>query len=323
VLPVGPGGVQVLGGGLVWPWDPDADWGASPEDWAKAASETVKSATGGAVDPAAAAIDMAQKWTQVANIVSLLNNIRSKVWGKYGEDGAAIIERLWKVISDPFGTWQEDFENITKFFSTIGQVIDAFKADPEGCAGSLADLAEDELVQFIEALTSDDEEKKAEAWAEVFKMLGDIAIGVATAGAGSAATGAKVAAGGVAAAKAAAKAASNGAKKLGSIYEKDIALLRTLLGQKHHVLSKKIKDALAKHSNLKGVIEKWKKVTTQAATPCGHKGYQKWHRDYDEKVVKWLRDTPDATQDLFKEFLEKLYSEPEMKKRFPNGIKLE
>ena len=51
-----------------------------------------------------------------------------------------------------------------------------------------------------------------------------------------------------------------------------------------------------------------------------HCGYQQWHRDVDQEVIRWLRREATATKKQFEKFLREIYNRPEMRKRFPDGL---
>ncbi len=91
------------------------------------------------------------------------------------------------------------------------------------------------------------------------------------------------------------------------------------IGEKHHVLSNKIIKELEKHNSLKGFFNRNDpKFIHKAVDKNSHTGYQKWHRDYDEKIKKWIERNDHATPEEFREFINNIYQEPEMKLRFPN-----
>lgn len=90
-----------------------------------------------------------------------------------------------------------------------------------------------------------------------------------------------------------------------------------LTGQKHHILSKKIMRALEKTS-LKGSFNRNDSVV-QALYDISHKGYQKWHREIDNTIVKWLMNNPNATKTQFLNELYRLYNKKDIIKRFGEG----
>lgn len=92
-------------------------------------------------------------------------------------------------------------------------------------------------------------------------------------------------------------------------------------GQNHHVISRPIAKRLEKHEILGGLYEpRDERFVAKARDRESHCGYQKWHRDVDLEVMKWLRDHEKATPKQFETFLRELYNRPEMLKRFPNGF---
>jgi hypothetical protein len=92
-------------------------------------------------------------------------------------------------------------------------------------------------------------------------------------------------------------------------------------GQRHHVISKRIAEALEDHRVLRGLYKaRDPRFVTRAADKAAHKGYQRWHRDVDEEVVGWLKRYQDATSQEFEAFLRQIYSRPEMLARFPDGF---
>ncbi len=91
-------------------------------------------------------------------------------------------------------------------------------------------------------------------------------------------------------------------------------------GQWHHILSKKIMDGLKGTNSLKSAFER-DDFLVQALDEASHKGYQDWHRKYDQKVVDWLTDNPDASKSKFLEFLQDIYKESDMENKFPDAWK--
>jgi hypothetical protein len=59
---------------------------------------------------------------------------------------------------------------------------------------------------------------------------------------------------------------------------------------------------------------------TQAKDEKAHCGYQRWHRDVDQEVIKWLRTYKNATREEFEAFLRSLYSRSGLRARFPRGF---
>ncbi|MFL5245942.1 MAG: polymorphic toxin-type HINT domain-containing protein [Gemmataceae bacterium] len=94
-----------------------------------------------------------------------------------------------------------------------------------------------------------------------------------------------------------------------------------LLGQLHHVISKKIWRALDKHAILKGLFKvRDPRFVTRAISAIAHKGYQKWHRDLDRRIVEWLERFVAASEEEFMQFLKTLYNDPDLLWRFPKGF---
>ncbi|MEW6536829.1 MAG: RHS repeat-associated core domain-containing protein [Candidatus Auribacterota bacterium] len=92
-------------------------------------------------------------------------------------------------------------------------------------------------------------------------------------------------------------------------------------GQTHHVISKKIYDALSDHPILGGQYSyRDDGLTTQATNSDAHKGYQKWHREIDAEVSNWISRMPDVTTYDFENYLNDIYNRPELKEKFPDGI---
>jgi hypothetical protein len=96
---------------------------------------------------------------------------------------------------------------------------------------------------------------------------------------------------------------------------------QNLTGQIHHMLSKKILDALSKHKTLSGVFKK-NSLLVQALNKASHIGYQGWHIQYDDEVVEWLDENQDATAEEFIEFLKSVYDRADLKERFPGALEL-
>jgi hypothetical protein len=92
-------------------------------------------------------------------------------------------------------------------------------------------------------------------------------------------------------------------------------------GQLHHIISKRIADALDEHKTLKGHYEaRDPRFVSRAVDQKSHCGYQEWHRKVDDEVIKWLEDFRNATPKQFEEFLREIYNRPLMRARFPNGF---
>jgi hypothetical protein len=96
-----------------------------------------------------------------------------------------------------------------------------------------------------------------------------------------------------------------------------------LTGQIHHIISAKVHRALQDHKTLSDAYRRRDpRLVTQAADKAAHFGYQKWHRDLDAEVVRWLRDTvnENATVEDFEAWLRWRYSQPDLAARFPDGF---
>jgi len=92
-------------------------------------------------------------------------------------------------------------------------------------------------------------------------------------------------------------------------------------GQLHHIISKPIARALARHRTLGGRYkERDSRFVTRAADKASHNGYQRWHRNADDEVISWLDEHDLATPEQFEAFLRQLYSRPDMRARFPDGF---
>jgi len=94
-----------------------------------------------------------------------------------------------------------------------------------------------------------------------------------------------------------------------------------LTGQWHHVLSNRILRALEAHPTLHGLLDR-NDLVVQALDEASHRGYQAWHRTYDDEVVEWLTDPAhqNVTREEFLRFLREIYARPEMRQRFPNAL---
>jgi hypothetical protein len=92
-------------------------------------------------------------------------------------------------------------------------------------------------------------------------------------------------------------------------------------GQWHHILSAKVVRALGQHEVLRGALGR-NDFLVQAVDVASHRGYQTWHRAYDDEVVEWLGTHTTATSKEFLQFLLEVYGRPEMRQRFPNAVNL-
>jgi hypothetical protein len=86
-------------------------------------------------------------------------------------------------------------------------------------------------------------------------------------------------------------------------------------------LSKKAMERIKDNPNLAKLNRDHPMLVIQAKDLEAHKGYQTWHRLYDEKLVIWLRRNPDATREEFFKFLHGLNQEAEVASRIP-GVNL-
>jgi hypothetical protein len=92
-------------------------------------------------------------------------------------------------------------------------------------------------------------------------------------------------------------------------------------GQNHHVISRPIAKVLERHQSLRGLYEpRDERYVAKAKDKESHCGYQKWHRDVDLEVMRWLRKESRATPEEFMAKLREIYNRKDMLKRFPNGF---
>ena len=92
-------------------------------------------------------------------------------------------------------------------------------------------------------------------------------------------------------------------------------------GQNHHIISKRIAEALKEHETLGGLYEpRDKRFVAKAKDKEAHCGYQDWHRKVDAEVIAWLSRYEKAAPEQFMKMLREIYSRPDMLKRFPNGF---
>ena len=90
-------------------------------------------------------------------------------------------------------------------------------------------------------------------------------------------------------------------------------------GQGHHVLSRRIIKAIQNNKNLAGKVNRDKSVV-KAWTKKAHSGYQKWHRNIDNFVEKWLIKHPNATLEELGRVLYDQYCTKDMIKRFGEDV---
>jgi hypothetical protein len=95
------------------------------------------------------------------------------------------------------------------------------------------------------------------------------------------------------------------------------------VGQWHHMLPTKVMRALEGHQTLHNIFKR-NDFLVRASDLASHRGYQTWHRAYDDEVVEWLADpkNAEATQKEFLEFLLEIHSRPDMVERFPGAVDL-
>jgi hypothetical protein len=92
-------------------------------------------------------------------------------------------------------------------------------------------------------------------------------------------------------------------------------------GQNHHAISRPIARALENHLTLRGLYKpRDERFKLRAKDEESHCGYQQWHRDVDDEVIRWLKKEATATPKQFEKFLRGIYNRPEMRKRFPDGL---
>jgi len=92
-------------------------------------------------------------------------------------------------------------------------------------------------------------------------------------------------------------------------------------GQRHHVISTRIGRVIERHPTLAGKYSRRDpRLTTQATNESAHRGYQGWHRDLDEQVVRWLGQNRNVSPKAFEQYLRGRYKQPDLRQRFPNGF---
>ncbi len=88
--------------------------------------------------------------------------------------------------------------------------------------------------------------------------------------------------------------------------------------QLHHWISRRISQALRRHPVLRRRYQtRDARFASRAGSESAHRGYQGWHREYDQQVVEWLDSHPNATPEEFEGYLTDTYNGPEMLERFP------
>jgi hypothetical protein len=92
-------------------------------------------------------------------------------------------------------------------------------------------------------------------------------------------------------------------------------------GQEHHIISRRIAKALEDHKTLRGLYKpRDQRFKTRAKDEGSHCGYQEWHRDVDQEVIKWLERFDKATPEQFMQMLREIYRRKDLLERFPNGF---
>jgi hypothetical protein len=92
-------------------------------------------------------------------------------------------------------------------------------------------------------------------------------------------------------------------------------------GQNHHIISLRIFRQLEEHQNLEGVYKpRDGRFVAKAKDEKAHCGYQTWHREVDDEVIRWLIENPKATRSQFEKCLREIYNRPKMRERFPHGF---
>ncbi|HLL06191.1 MAG TPA: hypothetical protein VK539_36805 [Myxococcaceae bacterium] len=92
-------------------------------------------------------------------------------------------------------------------------------------------------------------------------------------------------------------------------------------GQLHHPISKRIARKLEEHRTLQGhYTERDPRFVTRSANKDSHNGYQKWHSELDDEVIRWIDRNGTATPQEFEAYLRQRYSQPDLRARFPDGF---
>ncbi len=88
------------------------------------------------------------------------------------------------------------------------------------------------------------------------------------------------------------------------------------VGQAHHPISRRIEAIASENENLKGVVTRNSWGTIRAGTKADHIGYQKWHRNFDNATINWIKRNPNATANEFVDFMNRLYGSSVARSRF-------
>ena len=92
-------------------------------------------------------------------------------------------------------------------------------------------------------------------------------------------------------------------------------------GQLHHAISRRVHRALEEHRVLRGRYQaRDPRFVLRGADAHAHRGYQKWHQDLDDEIVRWLDRNNDVPAERFEAYLRSLYERTELKQRFPRGF---
>jgi hypothetical protein len=76
--------------------------------------------------------------------------------------------------------------------------------------------------------------------------------------------------------------------------------------------------ALENHPKLRGIFQRDDpRFVAVAGDLDYHNGYSRWHVQLDDRVVEWIEGNRRATPEVFLQELEREYSQPAMRVRFP------
>ena len=92
----------------------------------------------------------------------------------------------------------------------------------------------------------------------------------------------------------------------------------TKTGQMHHVITRKVERQMALNPNLIGINRN--DYIVQAIDKTAHKGYQAWHRAYDNEILQYLTYNNNCSANMFKSFINSIYQRPDMIARFGKYI---
>jgi hypothetical protein len=92
-------------------------------------------------------------------------------------------------------------------------------------------------------------------------------------------------------------------------------------GQLHHAISERVFAAIQKNDKLRGSFKlRDSQYTARAANLEAHNGYQKWHQDLDDEIIRKIKADDFHSAKDFAAWLYKRYKQPDLVKRFPNGL---